>query len=280
MAPLNQQLRIYDNLILVNQSGFTGSGAAPFHVLSGSRLLVVLRVDEIDAGASITVTVNNSIDKTSPVALGTFSANAVGPTRQIYTDFNNFFEIDYVVTGGNATFKIALALFDNAINTTIANADIHVNISDKIDSDGNYSSTRIGDGTNQLSINPDGTMPVEIEDPSNALVKSIWDQALQVISGSETNIVSYTVPAGKTSYLIRAEASGENIAKFSLYLNNDNLSTRRTNFGGDLTTDWDFTSGVNRPLKLNAGDVVLMTLLHMRPNPGDFEGRIQVMEIG
>lgn len=281
--PNDIALRIYENRIIAQAtSDFTGSMDVPFQVLSGSRLLVTLRVDAIDPGTVITCTLQNSIEGafplTAPITLGTFSATAVGPVRQIYTDYNNFFNFNIVVSGGNAQFKVAVALFDNAINTTIANADIHVEISDKVDSDGHYSSTRIGDGVNQLRILPDGDLPVELEEGSDAVVSTYAQTPSPIVAGITTDVVTYTAPASNIAYLQRVECSGENIAEWSLELNGTVIAYKRTWFGGGLDTTFEFSSSPKRGYPMQAGDVLVVKVNHYRPAAGLFDARIQVVE--
>jgi hypothetical protein len=41
----------------------------------------------------------------------------------------------------------------------------------------------------------------------------------------------------------------------------------------------EFSGGTADGLPVQAGDVVLLRVLHNRPSSGDFEGRIEVVEI-
>jgi hypothetical protein len=124
-------------------------------------------------------------------------------------------------------------------------------------------------------------IPVNIvsESVSGAEIKSIYDEAPSVGAGSETSIVSYTVPLTKSAKLLRVEFTGENIAVYNLYINSVKQAKHRTYFGGSLSGVLNFSGGTADGLPLIEGDILLLRVLHDRPSSGDFEGRIQVVEI-
>lgn len=136
----------------------------------------------------------------------------------------------------------------------------------------------ISDGTDILQVNGDGSINVNIVSgsPTSSNAVSTFDTAPSVASGVETTIVTYTVPSGKTGKLNRTEFGGENIAVFNLYLNGDLIHRRRTFFGDGLSEDMNFEGGID----LDDGDVLVLKVLHNRPDSGDFEARIQTTEIG
>lgn len=106
-----------------------------------------------------------------------------------------------------------------------------------------------------------------------------YAESLSVPSGSTTTIVTYTVPIGKTASLQRVAVSGENIALFTVLVNAVVIDSRRTWFGGSLNTDFNFSATSDAGIDLVAGDVVTVQVLHNRPSTGDFEARIQVIEV-
>lgn len=138
-----------------------------------------------------------------------------------------------------------------------------------------------GTNGNFLEPNTDGSINVVIENAptSNSQVVSTYNEIVSVASGMTTTIVTYTVPVGKEAVLQRCPVSGDNIARYDLLINNVVQDTVRTMFGADLTQLFDFTSGNDSGLVLNAGDVVKIQVLHNRPSLGMFESRIQVLEI-
>jgi hypothetical protein len=132
-----------------------------------------------------------------------------------------------------------------------------------------------------LNVNADGSINVNIvESPvTGQTVRSFYNQVVNIVEGVETTLVSYTVPPGYTAVLERASVSGENIARYDVLYNSALFDTRRTMFGGDLTSDFDYTTGTSNGLVLNAGDNIIIQVLHNRPYVGTFNARLQVLEI-
>jgi hypothetical protein len=139
---------------------------------------------------------------------------------------------------------------------------------------------QIGDGTNRLHINADGSINVDIGgSPTVQTVKSFYNEISSVASGVQTLIVSYTVPVGKTAQLQWIDTSGDNVARYDVYLNGAPFDTQRTFFGGDFNALFEYITGNTSGLTFVAGDVIAVKVLHTRPYVGKFEGRIQVLEI-
>lgn len=170
-------------------------------------------------------------------------------------------------------------------NVTIENANLDVQLTHK-DATPTPSdvadSVRIGDGVDELAVNDDGSINVNVvSTPSNTEnIRSTFDTAPSVASGSETTIVSYIVPEGIVALLQRVTYSGENVATYNLYVNGVLVERMRTHFGGDLSGEMRFIGGAEEGPKYVTGDEITLKVLHTRPIPADFNGRIQVMEIG
>jgi len=141
------------------------------------------------------------------------------------------------------------------------------------------------------------TVKVNLTDPSGTSVGTIgnpifvdiaantprlsvnqYNEVLAVVSGITTTIVTYTVPVGKTNALERISVSGENIALYTVLINGTPIDAQRTYFGGELNAQFEFMSTGNFGVLLNAGDIVSVTVLHMRPSSANFEGRIQMSQ--
>lgn len=138
----------------------------------------------------------------------------------------------------------------------------------------------IDSGGDELNINPDGSINVVVESAAAAgVVVSKFNEVVAIASGATTQLVSYTVPAGKHAFLQRSAVSGENIGKYDLLINAVVQDTVRTMFGGDLTGMFDFTSGNDSGLLLNPGDIVKVQVFNPRPYIGTFNARIQVLEV-
>jgi hypothetical protein len=140
----------------------------------------------------------------------------------------------------------------------------------------------IVEGGNTLTVNPDGSINVNVVTVPIAgnVVRNIYNEANSVASGVVTTLVQYTVPGGITnSVLQRISVSGENIAKFTVFVNGTQIDTRRTFYGSSLSEYFEFTTGSTDGFVLNPADILIVKVLHTRPYLGDFEGRIQVLEI-
>lgn len=139
----------------------------------------------------------------------------------------------------------------------------------------------VGTNGNTIEPNPDGSINVVIESipSSNVSTVSKFNEIVAVPSGSTTQLVTYTVPAGKSAVLQKAVVSGDNIGKYDLLINNIRQDTIRTMFGADLSITFDFTSGNENGLVLVAGDIVKVQVFNPRPYSADYNARIQVLEV-
>lgn len=131
-------------------------------------------------------------------------------------------------------------------------------------------STAVFESTLELILNP-----ISIVGES---VFPAYNEVLSVPSFTNVNVVSYTVPVGKTATLQRAFVSGENIARYDVFVNSVTIGTKRTYFGGPLNNDFEFSGPGGGGVALATGDVVTIKAIHHRPVPGSFEGTIEVIE--
>lgn len=272
-------VRLSETRTIINQSAFTGADSQPVQVISGSRMLVSLLVTAIDPGASITLYIDNSFASDVPYdTIDNLSLNVAGSVKRIYSDYHNQFNFRYQVNNGNADFKVAITLSDNAGTTTIENAQLSVNLDHTVDALGHFDSVRIGDGTELLKINPDGSLPVTVGDAPDESVISVYSEVSSVVNGSDTSILTYTVPVDKTSaFIVYIDVSGENIAKYDVYLNGTRIARKRTYFGGNLNETFTFGSQSKNGYPLEPGDIIEVKALHSRPFNGDFEARLQAV---
>lgn len=136
------------------------------------------------------------------------------------------------------------------------------------------------DDGDELEINPDGSINVNvvIADTGNT-VKSFYGEANAVPSGAETTIVQYMVPMlYSAASLFRISVSGENVGRYRVFLNDAVIDTRRTYYGGSFNEMFDFLTVPGEGLPLKPGDILAVKILHDRPQIGNFQGRIQVLE--
>jgi hypothetical protein len=143
---------------------------------------------------------------------------------------------------------------------------------------GNFDSLRVGDGTGAyLDINDDGSINVRSDLATDEDPVEAYAESPAVPTGIETAILTYVVPADKLAFLYRVESGGENIAKFRVLVNGVAVATRRTYFGGDLTTNFEFVTANKRALVLQPNDTIEVRAIHNRPDTGDFEARLQAL---
>ena len=90
---------------------------------------------------------------------------------------------------------------------------------------------------NELIVNNDGSINVNVVETPIAgnTVKNIYNEVNAVVSGAITTLVQYTVPIITGSILYRVSVSGENIAKYMLFVNSVQIDTRRTYYGSSLS---------------------------------------------
>lgn len=124
-----------------------------------------------------------------------------------------------------------------------------------------------GGTASEVTILPTGT------------VKSLFGQVLAVASNSTQAIVSYTVPVGKSAYLLGMEMSGTNIATYDVLYNASQFSRHRTYFSGPFVVQVQIGSSVLDAFPLVAGDVITINVTNFRPDAGDFEARVQYIEV-
>jgi hypothetical protein len=129
--------------------------------------------------------------------------------------------------------------------------------------------------------NPNSSpIPVYLTNPGSAggEVKSLFGMALGVATATETLIINYVVPLGKTADLIKCEFSGTNIGTYNIYLNSVLIAVYRTYFNGPMSDQVQFACESISGLPLVAGDTIELKVYNFRPGAGDFDGRIQVLE--
>lgn len=139
-----------------------------------------------------------------------------------------------------------------------------------------------GDAANPSpKVNQDGSFNVNISATSvedTDIARNFFGSITGVPANVETQIVQYTVPAGKRAVIIRAEYSGEQIGLYKVYVDNIQQAARRTHHGIGLTGQFEFTDSISSGLVIPAGATVKVTVVHSRPGLGQFDSRIQVVE--
>lgn len=94
----------------------------------------------------------------------------------------------------------------------------------------------------------------------------------------QTDLLTYTVPIGKSMELMRVRVGGDNIATYELYKNGTLFAVHRTYFSGALTDTIEF-GVLKKGIQLISADVLQIKVTHSRPWVGAFEANIQLIEI-
>ena len=137
------------------------------------------------------------------------------------------------------------------------------------------SSVRISDGTNQLTVNPDGSINVNITTSATEPgLQILHNEVTSVASGVETTVA--TLVGSPSGYRVeKIEVSGDNYAIFRVKLNGTTIVDKRTwwcNFNETFNFE-NFTNG----LFLASGQTLTVTALHNRPYVGGFEATVMYL---
>lgn len=139
----------------------------------------------------------------------------------------------------------------------------------------------VSDGTDALIINPDGSINVNIVSGSVATTAIInsYNEVTSVGAASPTVVNTYIVPLGKDAFLQQIAFSGTNIATYEVLVNNIVIDKKRTYFGTSLDSNFHFSNSSADGYVLASGDVVTVRVTHNRPDLGDFNCRVQALEV-
>lgn len=182
--------------------------------------------------------------------------------------------LDGVGPGGDNVY-----LVDNITGAKFKiNPDGSIDANVKVDAaDGDNIAISDGNG-NKLGINPDGSININITQSNPGTLKTFYNEVTSVANSSITTIQTYTAPIGRRTYLQKAALSGTNIAEYTIKVNSVVQDRLRTYFGGPLNAEFKFVE-TGTGLPLDEGDVVTIEVVHIRPDVGDFNSRLQVIEV-
>jgi len=176
---------------------------------------------------------------------------------------------------------------------TTASATIIVPGGLEVDIDQASDSIKLGDGTTlftSTTVGPKTGLDVSIISGNlqgevdaypleKGITRNTYNEVLSVTPGVETTIVTYTVPSGRIAYLSRTEYSGTNIATYTVKINGATQDKKRTNYATSLNESTILNSSGNTGIALVAGDVVIVTATHTNVSTGDFNSRVETVEI-
>lgn len=162
--------------------------------------------------------------------------------------------------------------FDDANKRLRVGADINATVGDmNIDitaASGDNIAIASQDGANTLNINSDGSINVNFI-TSGLTTKNIFNEVSSVASGVTTTVVSYTATPG--TKLLKVDMGGGNVASYSLSIGGV-LQNKKYTYYQNLNEIMDFKAG----LPLNAGDQIVLSVIHTRPDPADFNAAILI----
>lgn len=100
----------------------------------------------------------------------------------------------------------------------------------------------------------------------------IFDDVSSVAVGDLTELITYIVPPAKVFNLDQIEVSGDNIAKYTVYINGDKNKIKRTWHGSSLNDTIKYNS-----FMLSAGDEIKVDVIHYNDldMSGDFNATIE-----
>lgn len=210
--------------------------------------------------------------------------DATGEIRVASTIYAQIGQVEVVIDhtedsvrlgNGTSFFTSTTVNSDLGLDTYIINENLDIR-----DLNATQDNVAISDGTNQLVINPDGSINI-IYDPSDSPVAPVntFNDVTAVPASVDTTVTTYTAPVAKTTYLQKVTASGTNIAKYEVKVNGVVIDRKRTFFSGPFDVEFEFSNEVNNGYPLSVGDVVTLVVNHNRGSTGDFESRIQSIEI-
>lgn len=194
--------------------------------------------------------------------------------------------VDANVTLDAQNIDISVEL--DASNDSVAVVDPNTGANIRVEPNGSINSNvevDAADGDNiaihdtdgdELAINPDGSINAIAS--TLGTFKSLYNEITSTASSVLTTLQTYTVPALTSAFLQKVEVSGSNIAEYRLEINSTIQDKKRTYFGSSLNTEFKFAE-IGPGIPLEAGDVVTVKVIHIRPTVGDFNSRLQVSEV-
>lgn len=190
--------------------------------------------------------------------------------------------------------------------TIIQSGDASVNNKAFVDNTGHLLVTNAGGGVSDTNLTEVGGQPITLgqntmansipvviasdQSPVEVTIEGvnpnqnsvlIFNEVTAVPVGLETIVATYTAPAGKTSCLLQIYAGGTNVTKFIVY-NNLALYDKKYTSAAQLNENFDFKTGssIVPGQIIGVGNTITITTTQIGTSPGDFNARIQVLEIG
>lgn len=113
----------------------------------------------------------------------------------------------------------------------------------------------------------------------NGTVVSLFSEVLGIASTVSTQLLTYTVPNGQDNYLLRIEVSGTNIATYDILIDGVQFARTRTYLSGPFVGILVIGASLIDAYKIVSGQIVTVNVTNFRPYVGDFEARLQYIEV-
>lgn len=215
---------------------------------------LVFATDKVDASGSVV-----ALDAPTLAALESITVqNGAGASAVNIQDGGNSITVDGTVELGATTLAAlesitvqntsgagAVNIQDGGNSITVDATDLDIrdltHVSDSV---------KIGDGTDFLAVNTDGSINVVISDATPGTPINNYNTAAAVASGA-TSTHSYTVTAGETFYFNQIEASGTGKMKIEVQVN---AVTKFVQFNSTANTNMSIH--IENPIVATAGQVV------------------------
>jgi hypothetical protein len=127
------------------------------------------------------------------------------------------------------------------------------------------------DGSNPLVINTDGSINVKVLQTTPPPLKIRYNEITNVVSGVTTTLISYT-PSVDIK-VVGVDVNGTNIATYEVMINGTIVDKKYTSLTGELYAEFVLTG-----LVITSGQNFSISVVHFRPNTGDFNASIKYVE--
>jgi hypothetical protein len=103
-----------------------------------------------------------------------------------------------------------------------------------------------------------------------------YSEAVAVIPGSETTVLSYVVGVSPPrTHITRIEFGGGNVSTWYLYFNGTRVNQHIIYWSGKFDGSWNYENSGGGGFEVTPGTVIEVKVLHNRPDSADFFARIQ-----
>lgn len=213
--------------------------------------------------------------------------------RDVHDPVNQTLRTTATAVIGSVVVDVDYTTDSVAVGDPITGNTLKINANGSVDANVVVSHTedsiKIGDGTDLLAINVDGSINVVQQDLTFANDKvdvtgstieilevgnitNAYNEITAVASSTLSTILTYNVTS--STKLLKVDASGENVAEYTVLINAIVVSKKRTYFGNSMNVTFDFERG----LELVATDVIQVKAYHTRPTLSSFNANVVMLE--